>query len=263
MREEYKLMDAFPIFVLNVEPERQMFFKGMSHAMEIPFENVIFRSDGDVSKYDFDVDAIIDAAISDGFAFFENIKKRPRFEDMGNINPNLLGQSLAYCRILRDIANSDAPVAAMVHDDVSLRVPYWRLLSLCENLFELKRDFYMLQMGVDVVDVPLMPWNTLLSEEDENAYWYYRMMDYENPLRIFRNGIRGYYDCGWLLSPMGAMVLLQNFDVARTFKFETAIGWGAHLRFKELAEDGKGVYTSKDNTVTLCKRDFYVGSSTD
>lgn len=79
----------------------------------------------------------------------------------------------------------------------------------------------------------------------------------------FINGVRAYYDCGWLFSPHGAQVMIDNFSESRCWKFEAGIGWGAHFLLKTLTESGYGIYTSRDNTVTLCKRDYNLGSLTD
>ena len=264
------MVDLFPIYVLNIEKARQLFFRGMAHAMEVPQDRIQFRGDADAADYDFDVDSIIDAAVEDGFTFFPEVKSNPRFSHRGVIHPRVLAQAWGYCRILRDIANGDSPLAMMIHDDASLRVPYWRLLDLGYALWELEdREFLMLQMGVDIDIFEPNAWNTLLAAPESEisavggeAGWYHEMMATETPLRIFRNGIRAYYDCGWLLSPKGAQVMIDNFSEARCWKFETAIGWGAHYRLKVLTESGYGIYTSRDNRVTLCKRDYNLGSIT-
>lgn len=261
------MVDSFPIYVLNIEKERQLFFRGMAHAMEIPQDRIVFRGDADAADYDFDVDCIINAAVEDGFRFFPEVKSNPRFEHNGRIHPRILAQAWGYCRILRDIANGNSPIAMLIHDDVSLRVPYWRLLDLSYKLWEFEgREFLMLQMGVDIDIFESNAWNTLLATGTEvsgvGARWYREMMDTRTPLRIFRNGIRAYYDCGWLFSPHGAQVMIDNFSESRCWKFETGIGWGAHFLLKTLTESSYGIYTSRDNTVTLCKRDYHLGSLT-
>ena len=236
--------------------------------MEIPQDIIAFRRDADAADYDHNVDHIIDAAVEDGFAFFPKIILNPRFDDMVDIHPRVLAQAWGYCRILRDITNGSSSVAMMIHDDASLRVPYWRFVDLGYRLCEWKnREFLMLQMGIDIDIIQPNEWNTLLAQpkgkiSGVGAAWYQEMMDAQTPLRIFRNGIRAYYDCGWLLSPKGAQILIDNFSESRCWKFETAIGWGAHYLLKTLTESEYGIYTSRDNSVTLCKRDYNLGSIT-
>ena len=262
------MIDLFPIYVLNIEKERRLFFRGMAHAMEMPQDPIIFRSDADAADYDFDVDRIINAAVEDGFGFFPEVKSNPRFEHNGRIHPRILAQAWGYCRILRDIANGDSAIAMMIHDDASLRVPYWRVLELNDKLWAFEgREFLMLQMGIDIDIFEPNAWNTRLAVPEKGIpetknKWYHEMMDTQTPLRIFRNGVRAYYDCGWLFSPQGAQVMINNFSESRCWKFEAGIGWGAHFLLKTLTESGYGIYTSRDNAVTLCKRDYDLGSLT-
>ena len=101
------------VIVLNLPSRSDKFWScyGALHAVGVPTERIKRWEAMPASDYE-NIEALVDAAVKDGFPAFQTIYERGRCDDYLSIN----AQFWSYCQMLRYIAEKDI-TAIILYDD--------------------------------------------------------------------------------------------------------------------------------------------------